>query len=144
MKSYLPASCPYRACKPSVVVNATNTDRERESPNLWRNRVFIYFILFALKLFFMLLSSVWFSSSFRMVKMLKLELYSDKWVKLGYKWGSKPPTETAGLGDADNLSLNLKSSPKKETGKKKFDHVFCWCDLTKLGCGGYTWGKRVN
>ena len=54
-----------------------------------------------------------------MVKMLKLELCSDK---LGYKRGSKPPTGTIGLGDADNPS-NLKSSQRKR--EKNFDHVFC-------------------
>ena len=79
------------------MVNATNMDREREC-------------------------SVWFSSSFHMVKMLKLELYSDMWVKLGYKRRSKPPTGIVRLGfwfglcDPDNPSLNLKS--RKENRKK--------------------------
>ena len=64
-----------------------------------------------------------------MVKMLKLELYSDEWVKSGHKQGSKLPTGTVrlrfwfGLGDPDNPSLNLKS--RKENKEKKFDHVFC-------------------
>ena len=50
MKSYMPLSCPYRVSEPSVVVNVTSTDLEREGPS--RNRVFIYFIFFALKLLF--------------------------------------------------------------------------------------------
>ena len=56
-----------------------------------------------------------------MFKMLKLELYSHGWAKLGYKRGCKPPTGTVRLGfwfglrDPDNPSLNLKS--RKENRK---------------------------
>ena len=45
MKLYMLAGCPYRACEPSLVVNATNTDRERDGSNPWRNRAFISFSL---------------------------------------------------------------------------------------------------
>ena len=60
--------------------------------------------------------------------MLKSELYSDEWFKLGYKQGSKPPTGIVrlgfwiGLGDRDNLSWNLKSRIKNR--KKKLTMYF--------------------
>ena len=72
---------------------------------------------------FLLLRCVWFSSSFRMVKMLKLEIYSNQWVMLGCKRSSRSPTGTVrlgfwfGLGDPHNRSLNLKS--RKENREKK-------------------------
>ena len=114
MKSHMPASCPYRACKPS-------RDREREGLNRWRNRLSIFFCLHSNC--FLLLHCVWFSSSFRMVKMLKLEIYSNQWVMLGCKRSSRSPTGTVrlgfwfGLGDPHNRSLNLKS--RKENREKK-------------------------
>ena len=57
-----------------------------------------------------------------MVKMLKLELYGDEWVKLLYKRGGKLLTRAVrlglwfGLGDPDKPSLNLGS--RKENRKK--------------------------